>query len=152
MRDRGERFGERRSAPLFLFRVRQAGPAQDVTEGACCWPDDSGLEYLQSRLELPSSPARVLVAKGQDSVLYDLRSRMGAAMWLAAEIKQAFWPDLLVAVDPAVTSRPRDSKLTAKVRQRHLLLLVARQKLQALIHDTTLFPGHTRIIVRQAKA
>jgi hypothetical protein len=64
-------------------------------------------------------------------------------MRLATEIEQPFRPDLLITVDPAVASRPRDSKLTAKVRQRHFLLLVTRQELQALIHDTTLFPGHT---------
>ncbi len=139
----GERFGVRRGAPLLLVRVRETGPAQDVAEGACCRPDHSRLQHFQPCLQLPGSPAWVLVPQCQDRVLCCFRGRVRAPMRLAAEIEQPFRPDLLVAVDPAVAGWPRHSKLTAKVRQRHLLLLVTRQELQALIHDTTLFPGHT---------
>ncbi len=40
-----------------------------------------------------------------------------APVGLAAEVEQPLWPNLLIAVHPSVTGGPRDSELTAKIRQ-----------------------------------
>jgi hypothetical protein len=64
-------------------------------------------------------------------------------MRAAAAVYESFRPRLVVAIDPAVGRWAGDSILTAQVRYGHLLLLITRQKLQTLIHDPTLFPGHT---------
>ena len=40
---------------------------------------------------------------------------------------------------------------TTEIRYGHLFLLITRQTLQTLIHDPTLFPGHTHIFVHTQK-
>ena len=60
-----------------------------------------------------------------------------------AAIYESFWSGLVIAIDPAVGRWARDPIRAAQVRYRHLFLLVTGQKLQTLIQDTTLFPGHT---------
>ena len=89
------------------------------------------------------TPGRMLGPKHEDGVLDRLERRVGAAMGATAAIHESFRPRLVIAIDPAVARWAGDSILTAQVRYRHLLFLITRQKLQTLIQDPTLFPGHT---------
>jgi hypothetical protein len=85
----------------------------------------------------------MLGPKHEDGVLDRLGRRVGATMRAPAAIYESFCSGLVIAIDPAVGRWARDPIRAAQVRYRHLFLLVTGQKLQTLIQDTTLFPGHT---------
>src|ERR1700678_209775 len=85
----------------------------------------------------------MLGPKHEDGVLDRLQRRVGTTMWAAAAIHKSFRTRLIVSIDPAVGRWTRDPVRATQVRYRHLFFLITRQKLQTLIQDSTLFPGHT---------
>src|ERR1700733_571594 len=85
----------------------------------------------------------MLRTEHEDSVFHRLKRRVRTGMWAATPIHESFWSRLVVTIDPAVGSWTRYPIRATQVRYRHLFLLITRQKLQALIQDRTLFPGHT---------
>jgi hypothetical protein len=63
--------------------------------------------------------------------------------WTRKDIYPNEDPASVPTDDPTIRCGTRDPVRAAQVRSRHLFFLLTRQKLQTLIQDSTLFPGHT---------
>ena len=129
---------------FFRLWTGQAGSLENVAERACRRPFHAWY---------PASPVVPLISVLPRMGACSVRRRIAFSIasgvaWehpfgLLLQVQKALRTDFLISVDPSIARLPRHSELAAELRDRYLLLLVARQELQALIHDSTLFPGHT---------
>ena len=135
---------------LRFFRLGFIRPARLSTCPIALAAGHSTFGLIRSNLALSFLASHD--GNSEDFVLDLGRRCMRTSIRLAGQIQQTLRPNFVVTLDPLISCGARYALLMTQVGNGHLFLLIARQKLQALIHGAYLFPGHKRIIVRKANA